>query len=181
MRAWGGACGTQARPQDRTDARAPCDARSSIPSRGRLRTWGWPEESQHRGSVFSFQCPAHANWASTGLPAQDLRRGGSARKSKGKCGQQLPSQDTERTICSLIPENPNGEFLFSVYNEPYAPHSSQHHPAAPPPHLDLSSVRGLGRGGAALLPGKGQPLEELVQGSRFPYPCSQGWLSWPVL
>ncbi|XP_068271098.1 pleckstrin homology domain-containing family N member 1 [Nyctibius grandis] len=75
------------------------------------------------GSVFSFQ---------------DLRRGGSARKSKGKCGpcgQQPPSQDTERTICSLIPENPTGELLSSVYNEPYSVRSSQRHPAAP---LDLS-------------------------------------------
>ncbi|XP_076212334.1 pleckstrin homology domain-containing family N member 1 isoform X4 [Aptenodytes patagonicus] len=89
-----------------------------------------------------LHCLAQASWPSTGLPAQDLRRGGSARKSKGKCGpcgQQLPSQDTERTICSLIPENPNGELLSSVYNEPYSAHSSQHHPAAPPPHLDLSN------------------------------------------
>ncbi|XP_009272472.1 PREDICTED: pleckstrin homology domain-containing family N member 1 [Aptenodytes forsteri] len=90
-----------------------------------------------------LHCLAQASWPSTGLPAQDLRRGGSARKSKGKCGpcgQQLPSQDTERTICSLIPENPNGELLSSVYNEPYSAHSSQHHPAAPPPHLDLSNL-----------------------------------------
>lgn len=90
-----------------------------------------------------LHCLAQANWPSTGLPAQDLRRGGSARKSKGKCGpcgQQLPSQETERTICSLIPENPNGELLSSVYNEPYSAHSSQHHPAAPPPHLDLSNL-----------------------------------------
>ncbi|KAM6236486.1 pleckstrin homology domain-containing family N member 1 isoform 2-T2 [Spheniscus humboldti] len=93
-----------------------------------------------------LHCLAQASWPSTGLPAQDLRRGGSARKSKGKCGpcgQQLPSQDTERTICSLIPENPNGELLSSVYNEPYSARSSQHHPAAPPPHLDLSNVSNL--------------------------------------
>ncbi|XP_009887958.1 PREDICTED: pleckstrin homology domain-containing family N member 1 [Charadrius vociferus] len=100
------------------------------------------EDPLSSGYSQPLRCLAHANWPSTGLPAQDLRRGGSARKSKGKCGQQLPSQDTERTICSLIPENPNGEFLTSVYNEPYAPHSSQHHPAAPPPHLDLSSLNG---------------------------------------
>ncbi|XP_059685838.1 pleckstrin homology domain-containing family N member 1 [Gavia stellata] len=89
-----------------------------------------------------LHCLAQASWPSTGLATQDLRRGGSARKSKGKCGpcgQQLPSQDTERTICSLIPENPNGELLSSVYNEPYSTHSSQHHPAARPPHLDLSN------------------------------------------
>uniref|UniRef100_A0A8C0FUV1 PH domain-containing protein n=1 Tax=Bubo bubo TaxID=30461 RepID=A0A8C0FUV1_BUBBB len=93
-----------------------------------------------------LHCLAQANWPSTALPVQDLRRGGSARKSKGKCGpcgQQLPSQDAERTICGLIPENPNGELLSSVYNEPYSAHGSQRHPAAPPPHLDLSNVRGL--------------------------------------
>ncbi|XP_010008328.1 PREDICTED: pleckstrin homology domain-containing family N member 1 [Nestor notabilis] len=75
--------------------------------------------------------------------AQDLRRGGSARKSKGKCGpcgQQLPSQDMERNICSLIPENPNGELLSLVYNEPYSAQNLQHHPAAPLPHLDLSNL-----------------------------------------
>ncbi|KAM6108913.1 pleckstrin homology domain-containing family N member 1 [Pterocles gutturalis] len=90
-----------------------------------------------------LHCLAHGSWPSSGLPAQDLRRGGSNRKSKGKCGpcgQQLPSQDTERSICSLIPENPNGELLSSVYNEPYCPHSPQRHPAAPPPHLELSSL-----------------------------------------
>ncbi|CAM9745375.1 unnamed protein product [Bubo scandiacus] len=90
-----------------------------------------------------LHCLAQANWPSTALPVQDLRRGGSTRKSKGKCGpcgQQLPSQDAERTICGLIPENPNGELLSSVYNEPYSAHGSQHHPAAPPPHLDLSNL-----------------------------------------
>ncbi|XP_054656959.1 pleckstrin homology domain-containing family N member 1 isoform X2 [Grus americana] len=101
------------------------------------------EEPASPGYSQPLHCLAQANWPSTGLPAQDLRRGGSARKSKGKCmpcGQQLPSQDAERTICSLIPENPNGELLSSVYNEPYSAHSSQHHPAAPPPHLDLSNL-----------------------------------------
>ncbi|XP_061869000.1 pleckstrin homology domain-containing family N member 1 [Colius striatus] len=90
-----------------------------------------------------LHCLAQANWPSTGLPAQDLRRGGSARKSKSKCGpcgQQLPSQDSERSICSLIPENPKGELLSCVYNEPYSAHGLHHHPAAPPPHLDLSSL-----------------------------------------
>ncbi|XP_071431778.1 pleckstrin homology domain-containing family N member 1 [Pithys albifrons albifrons] len=89
-----------------------------------------------------LHCLAQANWPSTGLPTQDLRRGGSARKSKGKCGpcnQQLPSQDSERSICSLIPENPNGELPSPEYNEPYSAHNSQHHPTAPPSHRDLSS------------------------------------------
>ncbi|XP_009459292.1 PREDICTED: pleckstrin homology domain-containing family N member 1 [Nipponia nippon] len=104
-----------------------------------------PESRVHEDPLFPgysqpLHCLAQASWPSTGLPAQDLRRGGSTRKSKGKCGQQLPSQDMERTICSLIPENPNGELVSSVYNEPYSAHSSQHHPAAPPPHLDLSNL-----------------------------------------
>lgn len=106
-----------------------------------------------------------------GLPARDLRRAGSARKSKGKCGpcgQQLPGQDGERTICNLIAESPDGELLSPVYNEPYSVHSSQRHPAAPPPHLDLSSVRETGRAGAALPPGKGRAAEERGHGSRFP-------------
>ncbi|KAM6371373.1 pleckstrin homology domain-containing family N member 1 isoform 2-T2 [Pluvialis apricaria] len=100
------------------------------------------EDPLSSGYSQPLHCLAHTNRPSTGLPAQDLRRGGSARKSKGKCGQQLPSQDTERTVCSLIPENPNGELLSSVYNEPYSPRSSRHHPAAPPPHLELSSLNG---------------------------------------
>ncbi|XP_009067813.1 PREDICTED: pleckstrin homology domain-containing family N member 1 [Acanthisitta chloris] len=88
---------------------------------------------------------AQANWP-TAVPTQDLRRGGSARKSKGKCGpcnQQLPSQDSDRSICSLIPENPNGDLLSPVYNEPYSAHSSQHHPTAPPAHLDRGSISSL--------------------------------------
>ncbi|XP_037236664.1 pleckstrin homology domain-containing family N member 1 isoform X2 [Falco rusticolus] len=101
------------------------------------------EDPLSHGYSQPLNCLAQAKWPSMGLSAQDLRRGSSARKSKGKCGpcgQQLPSQDTERTICSLIPENPNGELLVSVYNEPYSAHSSQHHPAAPSPRLDLSSL-----------------------------------------
>ncbi|KFP42333.1 Pleckstrin homology domain-containing family N member 1, partial [Chlamydotis macqueenii] len=65
-----------------------------------------PEDPLSPGYSQPLHCLAQASWPSTGLPAQDLRRGGSARKSKGKCrpcGQQLPSQETERTVCSLIP------------------------------------------------------------------------------
>ncbi|KAK4809755.1 hypothetical protein QYF61_008876 [Mycteria americana] len=127
------------------------------------------EDPHSPGYSQPLHCLAQASWPSTGLPAQDLRRGGSARKSKGKCGpcgQPLPGQDTERTICSLIPENPNGELLSSAYHELYSAHGSQRHPAAP---LDPSHVRGLGRGGAALLPGKGRAAEELVHGSHIPY------------
>lgn len=146
-------CGARSWPQDRADAGVHHDVRSSSPGRA-MPCVGhrWVCKEPALGSVFSFQCLAHTNCPSTGLPGQDLRRGGSSRKSKGKCGpcgQQLPSQDTERTVCSLIPENPNGELLSAVYNEPYSPHGSQHHPAAPPAPLDLSNVSGLGRGGAA--------------------------------
>ncbi|XP_068014409.1 pleckstrin homology domain-containing family N member 1 isoform X2 [Melanerpes formicivorus] len=74
---------------------------------------------------------AQASWPSAGLPAQDLRRGGSARKSK-PCAQQLPSQDSERSICSLIPESPSAELLSPVYSQP--------HPPAPHTHLDLGSL-----------------------------------------
>ncbi|XP_064381585.1 pleckstrin homology domain-containing family N member 1 isoform X3 [Dromaius novaehollandiae] len=91
-----------------------------------------------------LHCLAHTNWSSTGLHTQELRRGGSTRKSKGNCGPcsrqpQPRSQDMDRNMCSLIPENPNGELLSSVYNEPYSAHTSQHHPAAPPSHLDLNN------------------------------------------
>ncbi|XP_035758036.1 pleckstrin homology domain-containing family N member 1 [Egretta garzetta] len=95
---------------------------------------GVPEDPPSPGYSQPFHCLARADWPSAGLPAQDLRRGGSARKSKGKCGpcgHQLPGQDTERTICGLIPKNPNGELLSSVYNEPYATHGSQRHPPYP--------------------------------------------------
>ncbi|KAM9370144.1 pleckstrin homology domain-containing family N member 1 [Phaethornis superciliosus] len=101
------------------------------------------EEAFSPGYSQPFHCLAQPIWSSTGLPAQDLHRGCSARKSKdkcGPCGQQLPSQDMERAIQGLIPENPTGELLSSVYHEPYSSRSSQHRQAAPPPHLDLSSL-----------------------------------------
>ncbi|XP_051493252.1 pleckstrin homology domain-containing family N member 1 [Apus apus] len=98
------------------------------------------EESLSPGYSQPFHCLAQTIWPSTGLPMQDLRRGSSARKSKekcGPCGQQLPSQDVERTIHRLVSEPPPGDLL---YHEPYAAHSAQHRRAAPPPHLDLSSL-----------------------------------------
>ncbi|XP_053818786.1 pleckstrin homology domain-containing family N member 1 isoform X1 [Vidua chalybeata] len=73
---------------------------------------------------------AQPSWPSSGLPTQELRRGNSARKSKGKSsGQQLP-QDAERSVCSLIPENPKGETQSPLYHEPYSAHGSQQHPLA---------------------------------------------------
>lgn len=89
--------------------------------------------------TFSSQCLPHANWPSTGLPAQELRRGGSARKSKGRSGQ-----DAERTARGLIPEHPGGELVPAAYSEPYSAINSWHRPTAPPSHPELSNVRGCG-------------------------------------
>ncbi|XP_075762931.1 pleckstrin homology domain-containing family N member 1 isoform X2 [Pelodiscus sinensis] len=78
-------------------------------------------------------------WPSTGVAKPELRRSGSARKSKGKCGppQQLQpsSQDSERAAFSF-PESPHGELLSPVYNDPYSALSSQRHPL----HLDLNNL-----------------------------------------
>uniref|UniRef100_U3IKQ7 Pleckstrin homology domain containing N1 n=1 Tax=Anas platyrhynchos platyrhynchos TaxID=8840 RepID=U3IKQ7_ANAPP len=82
-----------------------------------------------------LHCLPHTNWPSTGLPSQELRRGGSARKSKGRSGQ-----DAERTARGLIPEHPDGELVPAAYSEPYSSLSSWHHPTASPSHPELSSV-----------------------------------------
>uniref|UniRef100_A0A8C9NY67 Pleckstrin homology domain containing N1 n=1 Tax=Serinus canaria TaxID=9135 RepID=A0A8C9NY67_SERCA len=74
---------------------------------------------------------AQPSWPSSGLPTQELRRGNSARKSKGKSsGQQVPSQDPERSVCSRIPENPKAEMQSPVYQEPYSAQGPQQHPLA---------------------------------------------------
>ncbi|XP_039583612.1 pleckstrin homology domain-containing family N member 1 isoform X2 [Passer montanus] len=73
---------------------------------------------------------AQPSWPSSGLPTQELRRGNSARKSKGKSGgQQGPGQEPERS-CSLVPESPPGETPSPVYQEPYRAHGPQQHPPA---------------------------------------------------
>lgn len=82
-----------------------------------------------------LHCLPHTNWPSTGMPSQELRRGGSARKSKGRSGQ-----DTERTARGLIPEHPDGELVPAAYSEPYSSLSSWHHPTASPSHPELSNV-----------------------------------------
>uniref|UniRef100_A0A8C3GXK0 Pleckstrin homology domain containing N1 n=1 Tax=Corvus moneduloides TaxID=1196302 RepID=A0A8C3GXK0_CORMO len=93
------------------------------------------EEPLSPGYSQPLHCLAQPSWPSTALPTQDLRRGNSARKSKGKSsGQQLPNQDPERSGCGLIPANPNGELQSPVYHEPYAAHCPQQHP---PAHLEL--------------------------------------------
>ncbi|XP_072773472.1 pleckstrin homology domain-containing family N member 1 isoform X2 [Taeniopygia guttata] len=69
--------------------------------------------------------------AQPGWPTQELHRGNSARKSKGKSsGQQLPSQEPERGVCSLIPERPAGETQCPLYHEPCAAPGPQQHPLA---------------------------------------------------
>ncbi|XP_048182583.1 pleckstrin homology domain-containing family N member 1 isoform X2 [Corvus hawaiiensis] len=97
---------------------------------------GWLlEEPLSPGYSQPLHCLAQPSWPSTALPTQDLRRGNSARKSKGKSSrQQLPNQDPERSGCGLIPANPNGELQSPVYHEPYAAHCPQQHP---PAHLEL--------------------------------------------
>ncbi|XP_041888074.1 pleckstrin homology domain-containing family N member 1 isoform X3 [Corvus kubaryi] len=93
------------------------------------------EEPLSPGYSQPLHCLAQPSWPSTALPTQDLRRGNSARKSKGKSsGQQLPNQDPKRSGCGLIPANPNGELQSPVYHEPYAAHCPQQHP---PAHLEL--------------------------------------------
>lgn len=84
------------------------------------------------------------------MPSQELRRGGSARKSKGRSGQ-----DTERTARGLIPEHPDGELVPAAYSEPYSSLSSWHHPTASPSHPELSNVRGCGVWGLPSCLGKG--------------------------
>ncbi|XP_077644345.1 pleckstrin homology domain-containing family N member 1 [Lonchura striata] len=66
-----------------------------------------------------------------GWPTQELRRGNSARKSKGRSsGQQLPSQEPERGVGSLSPERPTGETQSPLYHEPYTAPGPQQHPRA---------------------------------------------------
>ncbi|CAM4672810.1 pleckstrin homology domain-containing family N member 1 [Caretta caretta] len=101
------------------------------------------EDPLSPGYAQPVHCLANPSWPSTGIPKPELKRGGSARKSKGKCGPaqqpQPSSQDSERTVFSLIPGNPNRELLSPVYNDPYSPRSSQQNPGVPPLHLDSNN------------------------------------------
>ncbi|XP_019349589.1 pleckstrin homology domain-containing family N member 1 [Alligator mississippiensis] len=97
------------------------------------------EDSFSPGYSQPLHCLANPSWSK-----QELKRGGSTRKSKGKCGpstQQPPpgTQDAERNACHLAAENPNGEHLSPVYNEPCSSLSSEQR-QAPPLRLDLSSL-----------------------------------------
>ncbi|XP_061457265.1 pleckstrin homology domain-containing family N member 1 [Rhineura floridana] len=95
----------------------------------------------------SVHCPGNPVSTSTGMPNAELKRKGSSRKSKGKCGPltqhpQPHSQDGERDHFQLIPEHPNGDVLSPVYNEPYsALVQHHHHPAVPPLHLDMNNLK----------------------------------------
>lgn len=104
------------------------------------------------GSVLSLQSLAQPGW-----PTQELRRGNSARKSKGKSsGQQLPSQEPERGICSLIPERPAGQTQCPLYHEPYAAPGPQQHPLA---QRELGRVRDGGHGSGMDRDGCGMGLD----------------------
>ncbi|XP_067422896.1 pleckstrin homology domain-containing family N member 1 [Emydura macquarii macquarii] len=107
------------------------------------------EDPMSPGYAQPVHCLANPGWPSTGIPKPELKRGGSARKSRGKCGpaqqpQAGSSQDLERTVFSLIPENSKGELLSPVYNDPYSALSSAQHPAVPPLHLGLNNLNRWG-------------------------------------
>ncbi|XP_014741249.1 PREDICTED: pleckstrin homology domain-containing family N member 1 [Sturnus vulgaris] len=99
-----------------------------------------PEEPLSPGYSQPLHSLAQPGWHSSGLPTQELRRGNSARKSKGKSSGQ---QDPERSICSLIPENPKAEMQSPVYHEPYS-HLTPNH-LTPQQHQALQHQLELGR------------------------------------
>ncbi|XP_039940673.1 pleckstrin homology domain-containing family N member 1 [Hirundo rustica] len=72
--------------------------------------------------LHSLALPA---WPGSAPPAQELRRGNSARKSKGRSSGQ---QEPERS--GLVPQNPKAETQSPVYHEPYAAHGCQQQPPA---------------------------------------------------
>nr|XP_054504013.1 pleckstrin homology domain-containing family N member 1 [Agelaius phoeniceus] len=100
---------------------------------------------------------AQPGWTSPGLPRQELRRGSSARKPKGRSG----GQEQERSVCGLIPEHPTAEMQSPVYQEPYSAQGAQQHPLAP---LEMGRfLQCHGQPGAAqgTVPGAQQlPLEQ---------------------
>ncbi|XP_071304915.1 pleckstrin homology domain-containing family N member 1 [Agelaius tricolor] len=100
---------------------------------------------------------AQPGWPSPGLPRQELRRGSSARKPKGRSG----GQEQERSVCGLIPEHPTAEMQSPVYQEPYSAQGAQQHPLAP---LEMGRfLQCHGQPGAAqgTVPGAQQlPLEQ---------------------
>ncbi|XP_023795987.1 pleckstrin homology domain-containing family N member 1 [Cyanistes caeruleus] len=64
---------------------------------------------------------AQPSWPSSALPTQELRRGNSGKSG----GQQLPSQEPARSLCSLVSQIPAAEMQSPVYQEPYSAHGSQ--------------------------------------------------------
>ncbi|XP_065594058.1 pleckstrin homology domain-containing family N member 1 isoform X2 [Cyrtonyx montezumae] len=139
--------------------------RGSLASDGRTNSWASGGKgtntlthlSQHSGSLHDTQsfvvleephspgysqplhCLPHANWPSTVLPVQELRRGSSTKKPKGRCGPC--TQDVEQAPCSsLLPQHP---VLPALYSEPYCTYSTPHRPTDPPEQLELSNVSSL--------------------------------------
>ncbi|XP_003642573.2 pleckstrin homology domain-containing family N member 1 [Gallus gallus] len=135
--------------------------RGSLASDGRTNSWASGGKgtntlthlSQHSGSLHDAQsfmlleeqhspgysqplhCLPHANWPSTVVPVQELRRGSSTKKPKGRCGPG--TQDVEQAPCSLLPQHP---VLPALYSEPYCTYSTPHRPTDPPAQLELSNV-----------------------------------------
>ncbi|OXB61008.1 hypothetical protein ASZ78_001273 [Callipepla squamata] len=138
--------------------------RGSLASDGRTNSWASGGKgtntlthlSQHSGSLHDTQsfmvleephspgysqplhCLPHANWPSTVLPVQELQRGSSTKKPKGRCGPC--TQDVEQAPCSLLPQHP---ILPALYSEPYCTYSTPHRPTDPPAQLELSNVSSL--------------------------------------
>ncbi|XP_072210700.1 pleckstrin homology domain-containing family N member 1 [Excalfactoria chinensis] len=135
--------------------------RGSLASDGRTNSWASGGKgtntlthlSQHSGSLHDAQsfmlleephspgysqplhCLPHTNWPSTAVPAQELRRGSSTKKPKGRCGPG--TQDVEQAPCSLLPQHP---ILPALYSEPYCTYSTPRRPTDPPAQLELSNV-----------------------------------------
>ncbi|XP_042335257.1 LOW QUALITY PROTEIN: pleckstrin homology domain-containing family N member 1 [Sceloporus undulatus] len=107
---------------------------------------GMPENRLADGPMpQASHCLGNPASTTTGIAKPELKRKGSSRKSKGKCGLQKPqpsSQDSERSHFQLIPEHASGEVLSPVYNEPYTALAQQQQPPSVPPlHLDLNNLK----------------------------------------
>ncbi|XP_030041586.1 pleckstrin homology domain-containing family N member 1 isoform X2 [Microcaecilia unicolor] len=89
------------------------------------------EDPLSPGYTQPVQCFADSNWSNAVVASTDLKRGGSKRGSKGKCGLtiQIPQSqmisDLKRSSYSLIPEHPREDLISPVYNEPYSFQKSQ--------------------------------------------------------
>ncbi|XP_008116793.2 pleckstrin homology domain-containing family N member 1 [Anolis carolinensis] len=120
-------------------------SQNSTGSRSEKQSFGVMPENRLAEGPHPVHCLGNPVSTSTGIPKPELKRKGSSRRSKGKCGLQQPqlnSQDSERSNFHLIPEHTSGEVLSPVYNEPYtALVQQQQHPAGPQLHLDLNHLK----------------------------------------